>query len=1167
MAELGTVEALLAELGKALLPLQIAVSSPSAFLSFMLKLGWQASEIPQPLQELGTGLDSLFTKLRKVVGDGLAVDGSVSLTSGGASTTFTSDDILQVKQAVEQIVNGILDVGSAPDAAIPAALRADNFKAVFPQQLISYLLINYLSTYRPSVAFALRALGVVRTRYVPPTGGRLAYIDYSLDFSDLPTVFSHPSVVLATAFGWGSNDFDFRALASQVDNLLFTLGVDTFVENVSADTISKVQSSTPPPEARRHSVLKAVFFERMRPSGRMAAEIRLLELPKNGTLKPGLALMPAFNGLLGFTMQLGPDIAVTLKSSVDLQGGVALLIRPGNPVQMLLGFNNPGTPTSATGSLSVEAARTQLDNAPILILGSPDATRLQYRTVSGLGGVSMDTQNAVDVFAELAVKGLEFVFKPSDADGFIQYLVPGDGVNLGFDLAVGASYLHGFYFRGTSNLEISVPLHIQIGPIEAKSLTVAATPQAGTLPISLGATFTAALGPLAASIENMGLTTTFSFPGRGGNLGPMNLALAFKPPNGVGLVVNAGVVTGGGFLYIDTDHGEYAGALELEVADFLSLHAIGLITTKMPDGSSGFSLLIIVTADFGSGIQLGFGFTLLAVGGLLGLNRVMLLQPLMDGVRTGAIDSIMFPQNVVANAPRIISDLRAIFPPQVGIFLIGPMAKLGWGEPTLISLSLGVIIEIPGDVAILGVLKLALPADDIALILIQVNFAGAIEFDKDRLYFFASLFDSRVLFITIEGEMGVLFGFGDNANFVVSIGGFHPQYNPPPLPFPRPRRIEVDIINESYARIRCDGYFAVTSDSFQFGSHAEFFFGFDAFNVQGHAGFDALLQFSPFRFIVSISASFSVSVFGVGVFGIDIDLGLAGPAPWHANGDASISLFLFSIDVGIDVSWGDSRDTSLPPITVMPMLATELGKQSNWRAVLPSGSKLSVSLRQLDPSEAALVLHPVGTLHISQRAIPLDLTLDKVGNQKPSDANRFALSVTSAGLAQTGTPQELFAPAQFKNYDDAAKLSLQAYSPQDSGIALSASGTSLASGTAITRIVRYDLTVIDTRYRRFIKRFFSLPASLFAHFLGGASVTRCSLSAYRAAQVQPFANKVTVAAETFAVALQSNNTVYRPESASFTSQAAAHDYLNRAVQDDPTLAGTLHVLPQFEVAA
>src|SRR2546430_1940065 len=99
------------------------------------------------------------------------------------------------------------------------------------------------------------------------------------------------------------------------------------------------------------------------------------------------------------------------------------------------------------------------------------------------------------------------------------------------------------------------------------------------------------------------------------------------------------------------------------------------------------------------------------------------------------------------------------------------MAKIGWGEPTLVSLSL-----------------------------------GAIEVDKQRIYFFASLFDSHILFITIDGGMGLLFAYGYNADFVVSVGGFHPQFNPPPLPFPVPQRISVNIINEDFARIHCDGY-------------------------------------------------------------------------------------------------------------------------------------------------------------------------------------------------------------------------------------------------------------------------------------------------------------------------------------------------------------------------
>ena len=58
-------------------------------------------------------------------------------------------------------------------------------------------------------------------------------------------------------------------------------------------------------------------------------------------------------------------------------------------------------------------------------------------------------------------------------------------------------------------------------------------------------------------------------------------------------------------------------------------------------------------------------------------------------LRDGSLNSILFPQDVVANAPRIISDLKRVFPPLDGHFLIGPMAKLGWGTPTLVTLELG----------------------------------------------------------------------------------------------------------------------------------------------------------------------------------------------------------------------------------------------------------------------------------------------------------------------------------------------------------------------------------------------------------------------------------------------------------------------------------------------
>ena len=73
------------------------------------------------------------------------------------------------------------------------------------------------------------------------------------------------------------------------------------------------------------------------------------------------------------------------------------------------------------------------------------------------------------------------------------------------------------------------------------------------------------------------------------------------------------------------------------------------------------SQCLIITAEFNPAFQLGHGFSLIGVGGLLGLNRTVLKDPLRDGVRTGAVNNIGVSQNVVANAPRIISDLKIIF--------------------------------------------------------------------------------------------------------------------------------------------------------------------------------------------------------------------------------------------------------------------------------------------------------------------------------------------------------------------------------------------------------------------------------------------------------------------------------------------------------------------------
>jgi hypothetical protein len=1135
----GTLEQIGSLLTSSLRPLLDALRDTESFKGFIYRLGWKASGMPPEYETLGSVIQAAADKF-----DALGINPS----PGDVSDLVTK--AVAAFKAVQSI------------NVAPPGVDGGAFLAEINERLFERLLTDVLAAQLPVAYNLLTGLNVVRLSTNPSMPGRPTFVRNVFDWNALADAVTDPGSLPQQVFGWGTATPDTNKIINLLSRLAHALSFPVAIKVADEAVVQGYVGPTTTPLPTTKAL--DIYFYTIAIAGQdLDAGFTVRPLPGAGSSLPGIAIEPDIPSQFPLKLQLADDIALRLRAGTNAADLYGITIRPG-AISIAYPLA-PGTPPPDAG------IGVGFDFSPassVLMFGETTGTRLQFQGASA--DLNVDSRAAGwEVSLDAALKGLSLVLSPGDADSFMRKIVGDNELTINVPLGVQWSNVSGLTFQGSGGFEVGLATHLSLGPIDVSQITVGLAIAPGGPPkkiaLDLGAGISGSLGPLDIVIDQIGMSVNLTLVS--GNAGPVDLGVGFLPPKGVGLSIDAGVVSGGGYLYCDSSKGQYAGALQLEFLDFLTVTAIGLVETKMPDGSDGFSLLIIVTADFGAGIQLGFGFTLLAVGGLLGVNRGMLFQPIMDGVRTDAIESVMFPQNVIANAPRIISDLQAFFPPQQGTFLIGPMAKLGWGEPTLISLSLGVIVEIPpGDIAILGVLKVVLPDEDLAILVLQVNFAGALELEKQRFYFYADLYDSHLLFITLDGSMGVLFAYGNDADFVLSVGGFHPQFDPPPLPFPAPQRISAYLINESYARIHFDGYFAVTTNTVQFGSHSDYFFGFSALNVQGSSGFDALIQFSPFHFTISVSTSFSVNVFGVGCYGVGIDLTVDGPTPFHASGSASLSFLFFSISIGIDFTWGDAQNTSLPPVAVMPLLEAELAKQSNWRAFLPPGSNLLVSLRQLDPSEANLVLHPVGTLQVSQRLVPLDLTIDKLGSQQPTDANRFALDVTSGGLTKTRELTEPFAPAQFQNFSDADKLSQPAYVPHDSGIELAVAGTTVASGTAITRIVRYDLTIIDTKLRRIFVRYASFVGSLFQHFLGGASVAFSRLSAKQDALTHPYSGSVAVAPESFAVALKANNAAYSAATASFNSQAAANDYLKRAVAADPTLDGTLHVLPQFEVA-
>ncbi|MBZ9772622.1 DUF6603 domain-containing protein [Mesorhizobium sp. CO1-1-8] len=1121
MAGRDTLARLASELTKLLSPL--AELTPATAPRLLAELGLVLT--PAQAQSLAPALTALVRSAGRLAALNLDLSAKVDTAGGGEVRLSLVDEAVKLIASFAQLQSALAGLGLPGAAPIIAQL---------PARLRDYLLVRYFARSRGvNELFELAGILTRTDHNIGTVDPNLPFFtSNSFDFGRIPRWFSDARGLLAELYGWGQPGFDGKAVLSTVERLLAELGLPVLYD-----------PSLPLPR------LDAVYAA-------MA--------PRPDVVPHGLEIELAY-GIGKGTMEITRhNWSLSLGATADILAGTKLLLQPGQ-----VGVEPPDA-TSLNGRFGADYTATYGANAPLPLVDLPGLASVTAEGVTASLAIGIrPTGEGVPEFG-IDLHGGHILISTAGADGFIANILGGLKLESNFDLGVGFSDKDGIYLKGSGGLVIQLASHIGLGPVDLRALTLAIGIDQGKFPVAVTADLKAALGPLVGIVEGLGVKVEIAFtPDGNGNLGLVSVQPGFRPPKGIGVSLDVGVVRGGGYLSFDPDRAEYAGAIELAFLDIVTIKAIGLLTTRMPDGNPGFSLLIIMSVEFGTGIQLGFGFTLLAVGGLVGLNRTMNIPALMTGIRTGAVQSVMFPRDIIANAPRIISDLRVLFPPREGTFLIGPMAKLGWGTPTLISVSLGVIIEIPGNIAIVGIVKVAIPTEDAALIQLQVNFAGAIEFDKKRLYFFAALYDSRIVFLTLEGEMGLLLAFGDDANFVLSVGGFHPSFSPPPLPFPSPRRIAVSLISSPLARVRVrvECYFAVTSNTVQFGARVDVVLGFDEFGVKGHLAIDALFQFSPFRFIVEISASFSVDVFGAGLFSVRVTGSLQGPAQWRVKGHGSISVLFWDLDVDINESWGEDRPVLLPPIEVMPFLTDELAKPQNWRALPPASGNLLVSLRPMPAEEASHILHPIGVLAVSQRAVPLEIKLDRIGNRRPSDVNRVAITVAAGGLDRVDDAMELFAPAQFRDFSDADKLSRPAFASEKSGLHLAPGGTALRTGHAVVRNVRYEEIIIDNNFKRYQRSFFLFASTLFSFFLGGAAISKASVSAAAAKKLQPFDDKISIVPEAFGVALQSTNKPLSAAAASFASESLAHAFLTDLKAADPALASTLHIVPSFEMAA
>ena len=670
-----------------------------------------------------------------------------------------------------------------------------------------------------------------------------------------------------------------------------------------------------------------------------------------------------------------------------------------------------------------------------------------------------------------AVKDFEVVLKLRENDFFRSFLK--DDISAKFDLALAYDYIKGFKMDGGYTFHIDIDCNNkEIGPLTLSGLGVdlgSVKNEIGSLQLCVGSSFTVSLGDsVTMTFDNLGVGAFINIFKKDDNgklaLGDFDLDFKFKFPEGIGIAIDCEVVKGSALIGYDDEKKELFGAMELSVLEKFGVGAMLIMTF-----GDNFSMVAMLSVRFSPGIPLGMGFSLTAIGGMLGLNRMLDYDAIRESVRNGSLASVFFVEDVMKHIGDMRKAAEKIFPAKRDQFFVGLLGQISY-EP-VVKCSFGLMFQAPDPLSIIivGDLKVAIEGADV--IRINVAFSGEIDFNKG-LQFDAALYDSEIVGIRLEGDMAFrLFCGGPVKGFLMSVGGFHPAYKPEEAMHVSDMRRLAMKLDYDVLKVGLETYLAITSNTFQIGAHLDIKVGWDKFGIIGYAGFDALFQFDPFMFMFDIEAGMAVMIGSSRLMSIDLALALSGPRPWHAKGKAKFYFLFIPINVGFDVTWGNKQQ-SLPnkQIEVLKLLEEQINNLSNWSVDENSRRDSDVILlnEEKDGKEKKLVLSPNGVLTFSQSAIPLEMKMQLCDNAVPTDCNEVMIdkvvingntyeiinkstdeakdtTLTQCAIGETINAD--FAPALYLQMDNDEKLNSPSYVQYASGFTMKNGNDRMVGGS------------------------------------------------------------------------------------------------------------------------
>ncbi len=1031
------------------------------------------------LERCGVAVPDVDAAMAADFADALGLQGEFVVLTAYEETSNLAE-ILGLIEAASTCYTRLKDLvsgdASIDVSALPAPLDDPAAAPALFQQILDTLVSAYVADSLPPLN-SLLLLSGIRTRYEPGP----------IYWAKVPEMFDDPGGVLADAYGWGKT-LDLGQIDAAIAGVsdLLPLPLERRVPRDALTTSYWPEGA--PPDVYEY-VLSVARLNQTIDGVPVSGEfgLVLMAVPQQTAATPsGLLLAPMAAAALTHTITLGGGWTLDLTAGADLTGVVGLALVP-TPAP------NPNDPDSRAG-LMVEPTTGAGDfEVDFLLRGSPKPD--QPWGFGGNGGPRLDLHgvafglgiegSATDAVPKLTIAveapgggpGLTVSLADPEADGFMGWILGDEaGVELSFQIEITPE---GFRVVGGLGMELSIPIDRQFGPLYLARADVGLGVQLGEqLGLRAQATVTGnvEIGPLVLVADGLGVALVVeAAPDGEGLFGATDLRFALVPPTAFGASFKSEIVTGGG--YVEITPPRYSGILDLQVLA-VGITVVGVVDAAVagaPPETPRFSLYLSVLTEF-TPIPLAFGFTLNGVGGIVAFNRTMDTAALVDGLFAGDLDHILYPEDPVADAPQILASIDAFFPVQQGATTFGPVVRIGWGVPvTLVTIDLGVIISFP-DLAIvlIGKVHVALPDEDVPLLELNAQVLGIVDFSGPTIMILASIQDSQILGIQLSGDFAVYLDLGSRPYFLFSVGGTHPDWVAPAgLP---PALLELEnlgatIVLSDSVFIRVGGYFALTSNTVQFGGglyfEASTKFLFTTYYAVGTFEVHVLIIFNPFRIKARLRAGLEVRTDKKVLLGVLFTAGFEGPRPWYANGGAEFKFFGVNVNFPVEIG-SRAQAVIAPPADVAGELAAALDHEDAWRlrAATEDASATDAITWKTYASDVTAPLRPQDAVEVSQSVVPLNQTIEKYGEAVPSGADHFEIGSTTLGgrAVEVEIVTEVFAPSIFFEMTRAERLTAASFETFDAGVSFGG-GASTGSGHEATVSIAHEQKVVGTTGR------------------------------------------------------------------------------------------------------